>query len=79
MKYIVDNNVLAFSDRVKEHCHDDGHVLGTPHIFEYLWRMMYNRRSKFNPLWNALVVGGIHKGDKYVFSICFLLLMILCN
>ncbi|KAI7853509.1 nucleophile aminohydrolase [Circinella umbellata] len=51
---------------IKEHCHDDGHVLGTPHIFEYLWRMMYNRRSKFNPLWNALVVGGMDKGKKFL-------------
>lgn len=50
--------------RIQEHCHDDGHVLGTPHIYEYLWRVMYNRRSKFNPLWNALVVGGVHKGEK---------------
>jgi hypothetical protein len=50
--------------RIKEHCADDGHVLGTPHIYEYLWRVLYNRRSKFNPLWNSLVVGGIHKGEK---------------
>ncbi|KAL1933771.1 hypothetical protein VTP01DRAFT_7861 [Rhizomucor pusillus] len=51
---------------VQEHCHDDGHVLGTPHIYEYLWRVLYNRRSKFNPLWNALIVGGLHKGEKFL-------------
>ncbi|ORY94071.1 nucleophile aminohydrolase [Syncephalastrum racemosum] len=51
---------------VKEHCYDDGHVLGTPHIYEYLWRVMYTRRSKFNPLWNALIVGGLHKGEKFL-------------
>ncbi|CAO3656803.1 unnamed protein product [Mucor hiemalis] len=51
---------------VKEHCADDGHVLGTPHIYEYLWRVMYNRRSKFNPLWNSLVVGGIEKGERFL-------------
>lgn len=27
---------------------------------------MYNRRSKFNPLWNSLVVGGINKGEKFL-------------
>ncbi|CDH51800.1 proteasome endopeptidase complex beta subunit [Lichtheimia corymbifera JMRC:FSU:9682] len=51
---------------IKEHCHDDGHVLGTSNIFEYLWRVMYNRRSKFNPLWNALVVGGVDKGERFL-------------
>ncbi|KAI8977250.1 nucleophile aminohydrolase [Mycotypha africana] len=57
---------LLDSIMVKEHCADDGHVLGTPHIYEYLWRVMYNRRSKMNPLWNALVVGGINKGEKFL-------------
>ncbi|KAI9331773.1 nucleophile aminohydrolase [Pilaira anomala] len=57
---------LLDSLMVKEHCADDGHVLGTPHIYEYLWRVMYNRRSKFNPLWNSLVVGGIEKGEKFL-------------
>ncbi|KAI8146014.1 nucleophile aminohydrolase [Fennellomyces sp. T-0311] len=57
---------LLESLMVKEHCHDDGHVLGTPHIYEYLWRVLYNRRSKFNPLWNALIVGGLHKGEKFL-------------
>jgi 20S proteasome subunit beta 7 len=27
---------------------------------------MYNRRSKFNPLWNSLVVGGMHKGERFL-------------
>ncbi|CEG77891.1 Putative Proteasome subunit beta type [Rhizopus microsporus] len=57
---------LLDSLMIKEHCADDGHVLGTPHIYEYLWRVMYNRRSKFNPLWNALVVGGLHKGERFL-------------
>ncbi|KAI8363951.1 nucleophile aminohydrolase [Blakeslea trispora] len=57
---------LLESLMIKEHCADDGHVLGTPHVYEYLWRVMYNRRSKFNPLWNALVVGGVHKGEKFL-------------
>ncbi|ORX42518.1 proteasome endopeptidase complex, beta subunit [Hesseltinella vesiculosa] len=50
----------------KEHCADDGHVLGTSNIYEYLWRVMYNRRSKFNPLWNSLIVGGMDKGNRFL-------------
>ncbi|KAI9314023.1 nucleophile aminohydrolase [Dichotomocladium elegans] len=57
---------LLDSIMVKEHCHNDGHILAAPHIYEYLWRIMYNRRSKFNPLWNSLVVGGMHKGERFL-------------
>ena len=28
-------------------------------VHEYLSRVLYNRRNKFNPLWNHLVVGGV--------------------
>lgn len=28
------------------------------HIHEYLSRLLYNRRTKMNPLWNACIVGG---------------------
>ncbi|KAI8972128.1 nucleophile aminohydrolase [Pilobolus umbonatus] len=57
---------LIDSVMIKEHCADDGHVLSAPQLYEYLWRVMYNRRSKFNPLWNSLVVGGIDKGEKFL-------------
>ncbi|POW06470.1 hypothetical protein PSTT_08967 [Puccinia striiformis] len=36
-------------------------------IFEYLARIMYNRRTKGNPLWNSFVVGGIDKSTQEVF------------
>lgn len=49
--------------RIKEYNADDGHTLATPNIYEYLWRVMYNRRSKMNPLWNTFVLGGVHKGE----------------
>ncbi|KAF7725178.1 Proteasome subunit beta type-7 [Apophysomyces ossiformis] len=57
---------LLDSLMVKEHCSDDGHVVSARHIHEYLWRVMYNRRSKFNPLWNSLVVGGMEKGERFL-------------
>lgn len=37
---------------------DDGHSLSPPQVYSYLARTMYNRRSKLDPLWNALVLGG---------------------
>ncbi|RUS33106.1 nucleophile aminohydrolase [Jimgerdemannia flammicorona] len=61
IKHVLDSLMI------KETYIDDGHVLGTPHIYEYLFRVMYNHRSKFNPLWNSLVVGGVHKKEKYAY------------
>lgn len=49
---------------VEEVLADDGHILTTPQIFEYLARIMYNRRTKGNPLWNSIVVGGVDKTTK---------------
>lgn len=40
--------------------YDGGHNLRAPHVHEYLSKVLYNRRSKMNPLWNALVVGGFN-------------------
>lgn len=37
---------------------DGGHELRAPHIHEYLTRVLYNRRSKMDPLWNAVLVAG---------------------
>lgn len=45
---------------------DDGNTLGPKEIHNYLTRVMYNRRNKFNPLWNSLVVGGVKRGHKYL-------------
>ncbi|KAJ1918861.1 Proteasome subunit beta type-7 [Tieghemiomyces parasiticus] len=45
---------------------DDGHALGTPHIYSYLSRVMYNRRSEMKPLWNSYVVGGFHQGKRFL-------------
>ena len=45
---------------------DDGNTLGPKEVHNYLTRVMYNRRNKFNPLWNSLVLGGVKNGQKYV-------------
>jgi len=41
----------------------DGETLQAKHVFEFLANLMYNRRSKMDPLWNSMVVGGVH-GDE---------------
>jgi len=47
----------------------DGAVLSPREIHSYLGRLLYNRRSKVDPLWNSLLVGGIEK-DGGIFLGC---------
>merc|ERR1712183_212826 len=42
---------------------DDGHDYTPRSVYNYLGRVMYNRRSKMNPLWNTLIVGGFTAKD----------------
>ena len=50
---------------ISEYRNDDGHSLAPEHIHEYLARVMHSRRSKNDPLWNSLVVGGFKNGTSY--------------
>lgn len=52
---------------VEEFTEQDGHQLGPEEIHEYLSQIMYARRSKMDPLWNSLIVGGFKYGKGYVF------------
>lgn len=47
-------------------CEDDGKELGPWEIHSYLCRVMYNRRNKFDPLWNSLVVAGVKNGRSFL-------------
>mmetsp|Transcript_31794 Transcript_31794/g.95551 ORF Transcript_31794/g.95551 Transcript_31794/m.95551 type:complete len:264 (+) Transcript_31794:756-1547(+) len=44
----------------------DGHPIEPRSVHTYLTRVMYGRRSKMNPLWNTLVVGGFSDGQGYL-------------
>ena len=44
-----------------DYCREDGHDMTPSEIFSYLSRVLYNRRNKFDPLWNSLVVAGCDK------------------
>ncbi|GMM37187.1 proteasome core particle subunit beta 7 [Saccharomycopsis crataegensis] len=40
------------------------HPFKANHIHEYLNKLLYQRRSKLNPLWNAVVVAGINSDNE---------------
>lgn len=40
--------------------------MSTSQIFEYLSNVMYARRNKFDPYWNALLVAGVENGEPCV-------------
>lgn len=45
---------------------EDSEGLKPSYIFEYLSTVMYHRRSKMNPLWNALIVAGTEDGEPFL-------------
>ncbi|KAG5642891.1 hypothetical protein DXG03_001897 [Asterophora parasitica] len=51
---------------IDEFTAQDGHTLGPAEIHEYLAQVMYARRSKMNPLWNAILVGGVKDGKRFL-------------
>ncbi|CDZ96951.1 proteasome endopeptidase complex beta subunit [Phaffia rhodozyma] len=44
----------------------DGHNLGPKEVYSYLSKYMYARRTKMNPLWNSLLVGGVKNGERFL-------------
>jgi len=52
---------------IEEECLDDGISYTPKSLHSWLTRVMYNRRSKFNPLWNSVIIGGIENdGSSYL-------------
>uniref|UniRef100_A0A6Q2XGI1 Proteasome subunit beta n=1 Tax=Esox lucius TaxID=8010 RepID=A0A6Q2XGI1_ESOLU len=60
MKQIIEQMVID------EELLGDGHSYSPKAIHSWLTRVMYNRRSKMNPLWNTVVIGGFYNGERYV-------------
>lgn len=42
---------------------DDKFTLKPKSLYCWLTRVMYNKRSNFNPLWNNFVIGGLQDGE----------------
>ncbi|KAF8130809.1 proteasome endopeptidase complex beta subunit [Boletus edulis] len=51
---------------VAEIAAQDGHDLGPVEIHEYMSQVMYGRRSKLDPLWNSLIIGGFKDGKRFL-------------
>ncbi|KAK8089560.1 Proteasome endopeptidase complex [Apiospora hydei] len=52
---------LAIDEAYKS---DPGHSLNARNLHKYLSKLMYHRRSKFDPLWNSLLVAGLDDDQK---------------
>ncbi|KAF5301635.1 hypothetical protein FQA39_LY10682 [Lamprigera yunnana] len=51
---------------IDEECLDDGFNLKPRSLYCWLTRIMYNRRSRFDPFWNNFIVGGIQEGIPFL-------------
>lgn len=59
LQHILDDLIIEEEVNTQDH-----HKLGPAEVHEYLSNVMYARRSKINPLWNSLLVGGFKDGKK---------------
>ena len=57
---------LYFKWRIDDECADDGFTLKPKALHTWLTRVLYNRRSKFDPLWNTFLVAGMEDGEPYL-------------
>lgn len=55
-----------------DYCRDDGETLTPKEVHSYLTRVLYNRRNKFDPLWNSLVVAGVEKGVAFLGTVAMI-------
>ncbi|KAI0207545.1 Proteasome subunit beta type-4 [Lamellibrachia satsuma] len=51
---------------IDEECLDDGFSYTPRSLFSWVTRVLYNRRSRFNPLWNTVLIGGLQDGQPFL-------------
>ncbi|XP_056637519.1 proteasome subunit beta type-4 [Diorhabda carinulata] len=51
---------------IDEECIDDGLKMKPKSLYCWLTRVMYQRRSKLDPFWNNLVIGGLQDGVPFL-------------
>jgi len=50
----------------KDFCFNDEHTQSPRSVHQYLGRVLYAQRSRLNPLWNSLLVGGYTAGQSFL-------------
>ena len=55
---------------VEDMVEEDGCSTSPAAFHEFLSRVMYNRRTKGDPLWNSLVLGGFKDGERCALPLC---------
>lgn len=51
---------------IDDECLNDGFSYTPRSLYSWMTRVMYNRRSKFNPLWNTVLVAGLENGEPFL-------------
>jgi 20S proteasome subunit beta 7 len=62
---------IFFIFRIDDVCLDDKNQLKPKSLFNWLTRVLYNKRSKFEPLWLDLVIGGMEDGVPFLGHVNF--------
>ena len=70
MQYL--DRLLASLD-IAENYASTGHTLNAKNLHTYLSKVLYKRRSDFNPLWNMLLVAGLDADGEPFLSLADLL------
>lgn len=50
----------------EDYCYDDKIELKPKSLYNWLTRVLYNKRSRFDPLWIDVVVGGLQNGIPFL-------------
>lgn len=56
-------NEIVEARVTQDECLNDGYVYKPKSLFSWCTRVLYNRRSKFDPLWNRLVIAGLQDNE----------------
>lgn len=51
---------------IDDECIDDGFKMKPKALYHWLTRVLYNRRSQMDPLWNNYVIGGLQDGEPFL-------------
>jgi 20S proteasome subunit beta 7 len=62
MQYI--DRLLSSLDIRENYLSSTDHTLNAKNMHTYLSKVLYKRRSDFNPLWNTILVAGLDDDDK---------------